>query len=150
MYFIIQFFWFTCSTHILNSNSTDQSQISGFERWYRIMLVMMMVVMMVMMVVMVMVYSYMKVFALKRLEAAGDDRSGRFGLVNIRPWLNTRQIHQIHDELRGTPLHNLLSNKSFETNVKFNSWEVEESSRLSSIFLVILVSPILWSAFQSS
>ena len=49
------------------------------------MLVVMMVVMMVMMVVMVMVYSYMKVFALKRLEAAGDDRSGRFGLVNIRP-----------------------------------------------------------------
>ena len=49
------------------------------------MLVVMKVVMMVMMVVMVMVYSYMKVFALKRLEAAGDDRSGRFGLANIRP-----------------------------------------------------------------
>ena len=80
------------------------------------MLVVMMVVMMVKMVVMVMVYSYMKVFALKRFEAAGDDRSGRFGLVNIRPR---------------------------STNVKFNSWEVEESSRLSSIFLVILVSPIL-------
>ena len=49
-------------------------------------------VMIVMMVMMVLVYSkkvcsstYMKVFALKRLEAAGDDRSGRFGLANIRP-----------------------------------------------------------------
>ena len=90
MYFSIQVFWFTCGTHsffiILNSNSTDQSQISGFERRYRIMLVVMMVVLMVMMVIMYVyiVYSYMKVFALKRLEAAGDDRSGRFGLANIR------------------------------------------------------------------
>ena len=50
------------------------------------MLVVMMVVLMVMMVIMYVyiVYSYMKVFALKRLEAAGDDRSGRFGLANIR------------------------------------------------------------------
>ena len=69
---------------ILNSKSADQFQINGFERQYRIMMVVMML--MVTVTVMVMVYKdSMNFFALKRLEAAGDDRSGRFGLANLRP-----------------------------------------------------------------